>query len=97
MADDKQQDKHITGPTIHQEIVRCLKLKKHEYAPTQYNAEGKLIDDNMTEEDERSYYESFVDRKQALELERRLAIVEADDYEEGDQDFDPMEDNDDGI
>ena len=93
MANDKQQDKHITGPTIKQEIERCSKLKKHEYASTQYDASGKLLDDNITQEDESLYWESFVCRKQAVELARRLAVVEADDYEEGQQVFEEMEDD----
>lgn len=94
MADDKQQDKHFTGPTIQQEIVRCSHLNKHEYAPTQYNEDGKLVDDAITLEDEKSYWESFVDHKQATELERRLAIVESEGYEEGEQEFTEMEDDD---
>lgn len=98
MAKNKQQQtKRVTGPTIYKEIVRCSKLSKHEYAPTQYDANDKPIDDALDQEDEKTYWESFICSKQARELERRLAIVEADDYEEGSQEFQQMENDDNDI
>lgn len=90
MASNKRQ-----AGTILSVIARLSKLKPHEYAPTQYDENNKLIDDCLTQEDEKLYWESFVDRKQALELDRRLSIVEAEDYEEGSQEFQQMEDEDD--
>lgn len=91
MADNKQQASNTTGPTILKEIARCSKLKKHEYAPTQYDKHGKTIDNEVNMEDEQSYWEHFICRKQAAELTRRLVVVEADDYEEGQQQFEQME------
>lgn len=77
---------------IHEYLAGAGKRTRHENAPTQYDENNKLIDDGLTEDDERTYWESFIDRKQAAELERRLAIVEAEDYEEGSETFDQMED-----
>ena len=62
---------------IHEYLAGAGKRTRHENAPTQYDENDKLIDDGFTEDDERTYWESFIDRKQAAELERRLAIVEA--------------------
>lgn len=77
---------------IHEILKNSGKQKRHEYAPTCYDENDNLIDDGLTEDDERTYWESFVDHKQARELERRLKIVEAEDYEEGSEEFDQMED-----
>ena len=80
---------------IHELLANAGKQKRHEYAPSCYDEDDKLIDDGITLDDEKSYWESFVDHKQSLELERRLAIVEAEGYEEGDEEFPEMEDEDD--
>lgn len=61
------------------------------YTTTLYDENGKLLDDGDLRAQERSYWEWFVDPKQAVELKRRLALVEAPDYIPGSEQFLPME------
>jgi hypothetical protein len=64
------------------------------YTTTLYDENGKLIDDGNLRELERSYWEWFVDPKQAAELKRRLALVESPNYIPGSEQFLPMEEPD---
>lgn len=59
---------------------------------TLYDDNGKLLDDGIVKDNERSYWEHFIDPKQARELERRLAMVESEDYVPGAVEFISMED-----
>lgn len=61
------------------------------YTTTLYDKNGKLLDDGLTRDNERSYWEWFVDHKQAKELKRRLALVESPDYIPGSEQFLQME------
>lgn len=59
---------------------------------TLYDEDGKLLDDGIDVDDnDTSYWEWFVDKKQARELKRRLAIVESPDYIPGSEVFISME------
>lgn len=66
---------------------------KH-YTTTLYDENGKLIDDGNLEEIERSYWEEFIEPDRAKELERRLTLLETDDYFPAPHQFEPMEDHD---
>ena len=81
-----------TGPTIHQEIKRFSSMKVQEYTTTLYDVKGKLLDDGIDLDTDRSYWEAFIDFKQAAELDRRLAMVEAEEWEPGELEFEQMED-----
>jgi hypothetical protein len=94
MSDKQQADKNISLPTIQEEISKYSKMDVREYTTTLYDVNGKLIDDEITMEDESTYWESFVGSRQASELIRRLALVEDDDYEEDSIQFEQMEDED---
>jgi hypothetical protein len=61
------------------------------YTTTLYDENGKLIDDGDLEEIERSYWEEFVEPDIARELERRLTLLETDDYFPRPHLFEPME------
>ena len=90
----KSQANNITNASIQEEIKKYSKMKPIEYTSTLYDEHGKLLDDEITEEDELTYWSSFVGARQASELVRRLAIVEELDYEDGSLEFDQMEDED---
>lgn len=80
-----------TGPTVSKEIERYSKMKVSEYTSTLYDEKGKLLDDGIDLETDRLYWESFIDPKQAAELQRRLTLIEREDYQQ--QDFQQMEDD----
>jgi hypothetical protein len=84
--------KQVTGPTIYKEIERYSKMEVFEYTTTLYDKKGKLLDDGIDLETDKLYWESFIDPKQAAELERRLALIESEDYQQ--EDFQQMEDDD---
>lgn len=63
------------------------------YTTTLYDASGKLIDDGYTADKqvERTYWEAFVDTRQARELERRLALIESPEYVPGSIEWEEIE------
>jgi hypothetical protein len=85
----------VTGPTIRKEIERYSKLHVSEYTTTIYDKNGKLLDDGIDLETDKTYWESFIDPKQAAELERRLAMIEVEGFDIENAGFLPMEDDDD--
>lgn len=86
MANNKR-----TGPTIHKVIARYSKMKVQEYTTTLYDKKGKLLDDGIDLETTKVYWEAFIDPKQARELERRLALIESEDFDWEQAEFLPME------
>ena len=78
-----------------QELARLVKLSKHEYAPTQYDKDGKLLDDCLDKENEKSYFECFLEPKVAREVENRLRFVSHPDYIPGSVQFKPIKEDDD--
>lgn len=57
------------------------------FTRTLYDKDGKLVDDGDIRSVERSYWEHFVDKKQAAELKRRLELVESAGYVPGTEVF----------
>ena len=86
----------VTPPLV--KSLDCSKAHPRYYTTTLYDSNGKLLDDGyITDKQvEKSYWEAFVDNRQARELERRLAIVESPDYTPGSVNWEPIvvEDND---
>lgn len=74
---------------LKQEIAR---LSGHpiEYTTTLYDKQGKLLDDGIDVQTERSYWEAFVEPEVAREVEQRLAMLEDPDYV---PDFKEMDDD----
>ena len=66
-------------------------MKVSEYTTTLYDKNGKLLDDGIDLETDKTYWESFIDPKQAEELERRLAMIEAADFDLESAEFLPMD------
>jgi hypothetical protein len=67
------------------------KYSHPKYYTSLYDENGKLIDDGIDLDNERSYYEFFVDESTAEEVERRLEIVEHPDYIPGTEHWIDME------
>jgi len=61
-----------------EEMLRRLQWQQpHEFAPTCYDEEGRVIDINEElRGQEQSYWEAFVEPEVALEIERRLSDLE---------------------
>jgi len=89
-------DKPVTtGPTIHKEIEKYSHMKVSEYTQTLYDSKGKLLDDGIDLENDKLYWESFIDSKQAAEIERRLSLIESEGFDWATAKFTQMEDDDD--
>ena len=89
MADNKLLVISISNPTVWREIARFSKMHVSEYTSTLYDKKGKLLDDGIDLDANKTYWESFIDSKQAAELDRRLAMIESEDYQPGDEKFFP--------
>jgi hypothetical protein len=58
------------------------------FTKTLYDKNGKLKDEGYIDRAiERSYWEAFIDPRQARELERRLTLVESPEYTPGSTEF----------
>lgn len=81
----------VTPPLV--TTMDCSKAHPIHYTRTLYDKNGKLIDDAfiLGKQEEKTYWEAFIDSKQARELERRLAIVESPEYTPGSVSWEPME------
>jgi hypothetical protein len=80
--------------TVNKEIERYSRMKVQEYTSTLYDDKGKLVDDGIDLDTDHVYWETFIDPKQARELERRLALIESEDFDWQNTTFTPMEDED---
>ena len=70
-----------SGPTIKQVIKHYSNMHVSEYTKHVYDSNGKLLDDGLGLDVEKSYFDSFIDSRQARELNSTLEEQERKDDE----------------